>query len=92
MDEVLKYDIDNNSIDKLKEYGFTEGLNSICNQKYYYISGFCDKNIIIQIYEDGVIVIDARYIKGFAGDICEIPSVILDLFKDGLIIKSESNI
>jgi hypothetical protein len=92
LDEVLKYDIDNNSIDKLKEYGFTEGLNSICNQKYYYINGFYDENIILQIYEDGVIVIEIKYVKVLTGDMCEIPSVILDLFKDGLIIKSESNI
>ena len=92
MDEVLKYDIDNNSIDKLKEYGFTEGFRHICSQKYYYINTLCNENIIIQIYEDGVIVIDVEYEKGLIGNMCEIPSVILDLFKDGLIIKSESNL
>ena len=83
MEEVLKYDIDNNSTDKLKEYGFKEGFNRVCNQKYYYVGVFC-------IYEDGAIVTDITYITGLLGEMFEIPSIILDLFKDGLIIKSES--
>ena len=68
-----------------------KGFNPVCNQKYYYICFYMHKEeCTFCIYEDGAVVSDITYIKGLLGTMFEIPSIILDLFKDGLFVKSES--